>query len=290
VFEHSREWAAAANPPVRHQDFLQRFRDEYLQVLRVVPDSGIPDSWLAPEEVERLRTFEPEDADDIPSVKLALALQALYISRDKPATRAVYGDGAGLLHHDEWLEVLKAGGDEGELMRMLSATGAMAYLAGAGVFHAARKAYAVFGLAGFAGIGGIGYSIWRWARHPSRQGLRDGLIATAEVLSEVTAKRDEQERRVEAALPVVPNWTSLAASNGNAAVVGRAALHALARDPHGHASAQELAARLHPPVPHGHNAVRAVLRTAPAFEQVFRGRWQVGRPSPRRSSNAENPS
>jgi hypothetical protein len=46
IVEHSLEWTDDAKRPVPHDDFMRRLREEYLPVIRVVPDDGMPASWL----------------------------------------------------------------------------------------------------------------------------------------------------------------------------------------------------------------------------------------------------
>jgi hypothetical protein len=74
----------------------------------------------------------------------------------------------------------------------------------------------------------------------------------------------------------MPTWKELSASNAPSEVVGRAALYALAREPRGHLSAQELAAKIDYSVSRSDKTVRAALRSTSCFDEVYRGRWQVG--------------
>ena len=50
----------------------------------------------------------------MPSAVLALLLEAFFLSEDGKPLRAVYGD-ADLSGHREWVSILKAGGDAGQL-------------------------------------------------------------------------------------------------------------------------------------------------------------------------------
>lgn len=274
IVEHSLEWTNDAKRPVPHDDFMRRLREEYLPVIHVVPDDGIPASWLSPDEARRLDALT--DRDDVPSVKLSLALHALYVSKDKRALRAAYGDAADFVEHEKWLHHLKAGGDAGELTRMLNATGGIVRLAGYGVTSGARRVYSVAGPLGAVAAGAAGYALWQWFRHPSRSGFAAGVGKVLELFAEMTALQREQEQRFQAALPPAPTWRDLSASTAADAVVGRACLHALAREPIGHLSAEELAEKLETPVAHNHNVVRSALRSAGCFAEVYRGRWQAG--------------
>ena len=73
VFEHSREWTERATPHVSHEDFMTRLRNEYLAVIRVVPNDGVPYTWMSPDERARIAALT--DRDDVPSVILALAVR-----------------------------------------------------------------------------------------------------------------------------------------------------------------------------------------------------------------------
>lgn len=67
------------------------------------------------------------------------------------------------------------------------------------------------------------------------------------------------------------------------AVLRRACLHGVARARSGHVSAEELSQQLYlPSVPRGEAKVREVLRGEPAFVEVYRGRFQLGRALVRR--------
>ena len=274
IIEHSVEWTTNAKRPLSHDDFMRHVRDEYLPVLRVVPDDGVPATWLSPPEIARLNTLT--DRDDVPSVKLALAVHGLYLSRDKRALRAAYGDDAELVEHAEWLEHLKAGGDAGELSRMLNATGGLVFATGYGIVQAMRRSYEAIGPLSALAAGALGYAAWNWLRHPSRRGLAEGFGKLIEAFAEITEVQRSREQHFEAALPPIPTWEELAASNDPAAVVGRAALYALAREPSGQLSAQELAGRIDYSVTRSDKTVRAALRSTSCFGEVYRGRWQVG--------------
>jgi hypothetical protein len=67
-----------------------RWRSKYLPLIRVIEDRDLPRDLLDPSEVERVQVLEEIDPDDVPSVTLALAIEAFYLSEDGPALRAVY--------------------------------------------------------------------------------------------------------------------------------------------------------------------------------------------------------
>jgi predicted nucleic acid-binding protein len=275
VIEHSREWAATATAPVSHGDFMSRFRNEYLPVIRVVPDDGVPPTWLSPAERMRVGSLTLVDRDDVPSVVLALAVRGLFLSKDKSALRAAYGDAADLAIHAEWLEHIKAGGDAGQLMGMMQALSSGVYLGCVGAFSAARRIYMSAGPLSVVAVGALGIVGWKWLRHPSRRSLLSGVGRVFEKVGEIVVVQRDRQKRFDAALPPAPTWDVLASSNPTAAVVGRAALHLLARDPQGHLSARQLNHKLDATLSATEARVRALLRARVASmrSSAAGGRW-----------------
>jgi len=49
-------------------------------------------------------------------------MEAFYLSNDRPALAAVYGEDSDLTEHAEWVEILKACGDAGQLGKMFTFT------------------------------------------------------------------------------------------------------------------------------------------------------------------------
>jgi hypothetical protein len=276
IMEHVETWSVSARRSVPVADFLRRWYTEYLPVLRVVPDDAIPDSWLTPDERARIDTLAIEDADDIPSVKLALAIRGLYVSKDGPAVTAVYGAGADLIDRDRWLDHLKAGSDAGELARMVHGAHMVAGITGTGAFKAAQKAYDTLGPLGLLGAGGVAYLLWDWIKQPERKGLRSALGDIFMLVMELEMQRSAQQEVFDMALPRVPSWSALAPTNRPESVVGRAGLYTLARETTGHTSAHELTETLRTRVSCSDATVRRLLRATPCFTEVYRGRWQVG--------------
>jgi hypothetical protein len=120
------------------------------------------------------------------------------------------------------------------------------------------------------------YGLWRWLSDPSRQGLRDGVGRFAEFCVELMLQQRAYEQLFDAALPEVPTLRQLAAQTHADSVLGRACLHALAREQAGHLSAQELAGSVRREIPCADARVRAIMREVSSFWEVDRGRWQVG--------------
>src|SRR5439155_19440420 len=104
-----------------------------LPVIRVIPETAHLHELLEPAEAARVRHLAVEDSDDVPSTSLALLLGGFYLSNDRAAFRAVYGDLADEFDHGRWVETLKAGGNSGELTRTLQLGINLTRLAGVGV-------------------------------------------------------------------------------------------------------------------------------------------------------------
>ena len=276
IVEHVEIWSANARRSVPAADFLYRWYTEYLPVLRVIPDDAIPEAWLTPDERARIGTLAIKDTDDIPSVKLALAIRGLYVSKDGPAVTAVYGAGADLIDREKWLDHLKAGSDAGELARMIQSAHMLAGIGGMGMFKAAQSTYDALGPLGILFVGGVGYLLWDWLKQPERQGLRSALGDIFMLVMEMEMQRDAQQEVFDKSLPRVPSWSTLAATNTAESVVGRAALYTLARETTVHASAHELAETLQTRVSCSEATVRRLLRATSCFTEVYPGRWQVG--------------
>jgi hypothetical protein len=106
--------------------------------------------------------------------------------------------------------------------------------------------------------------------------LRDGFGRFVEFCAEVMMQQRAYEQQFDAALPAVPTLGQLATHVSADAVLGRACLHALAREPEGHLSAQELATLMRRELPCADARVRAIMRKVSSFSPVRPGRWQVG--------------
>jgi predicted nucleic acid-binding protein len=276
IIEHVERWSVNARRSVSIEDFLRRWHDEYLPALRVVPDNAIPDSWLSPDELTRLDTLALVDTDDIPSVKLALAICGLYISKDGPAVTAVYGADAEMIDREKWLDHLRAGSDAGELARMVHGANMFGGLTGYGAFKAVQKTYEVIGPLALLTAGGVAYIAWDWIKHPARAGLRSTLSDTLMLVIEMEMQRSAQQEIFDKGLPQIPSWHALAETTDHESVTGRAALYTLARESTTHVSARELTTKLPHLLSCTETTVRRVLRSTPCFTEVYRGRWQIG--------------
>jgi len=205
VIEHSGEWTATG--PVTREDFLRRWLLEYLPLIRVVPIEEGHLAWLGPAELARVRHLaQPgQDPDDVPSAVLALLLEAFFLSEDGKPLRAVYGD-ADLSGHREWVSILKAGGDAGQLGKTFTLAVNLTALAGHGVASGARRIAAATSpwLLVAAGLG----AVWWYLNRPASTRQRVASIAKsilACALGAAIAYQEVQDQFTSAA-PKTPNW------------------------------------------------------------------------------------
>ncbi len=278
VAEHGLPWADAAGVP--RATFLRRWFTEYLPLIRVVPTEGL-EELLGPGEADRIASLSDVDPDDVPSAKLAFVLQAFFLSNDRAALRAVYGPDLDVDEHEAWLQVLRAGGDAGELGQLMQFGINVIGLLGQGAASGLKRLGARFGwwallplAAGFAVVVRRASPKTKERITSSARSLGAALLETvAPVLAAYRTARERFERLI----PGQPTWEALAETSRPEAVLVRACLHTLVRSPQGHRSARELAGDLPLlPVASGEAKVRAVLRTRDCFFEAWRGRWQVG--------------
>ena len=272
VAEHASEWTVGSL--VSPDSFLHHWLMEYLPLLHVLQEFDVPPGLLTPDEVERIEVLRAADADDIPSVTLALILGALYLSEDRPALRAVYGSDADLWRQGQLLELLRAGGDAGQLGEILQLiTGLIGGLGAAGV----KGAWQRLGPAGLLVVAGIVFMGSRRVSTETKAKLRSGLTAGLTAFCEVYSEWQSHLRRFGAASPNLPSWQEIAGTNLSTDVLTRACLFNLARAGASNCSSAELKSRLPDlPVPQGETKVRQTLRTGTCFFEAWAGRWQVG--------------
>jgi hypothetical protein len=263
---------------VSRAEFIARWKAEYLPHIRIVPDDAIPDDWLAPAELARLDTLrQTGELDDPPSVKLALVTASPYISKDSRALAAVYGN-THTVDPAAWLDALHAAGDAAELERMLAGVLMLGVGAAMPLVYLARALRGLLGPLSVAPAAAAGAVAWQWLKDPGRAGLRAGAGDVVSGVLELALVEQLREARFESVRPAVPSVPELVATNPRAAVVGRAAAAALATDARGHLSAAELAVLLRSDIRVGEPTLRALMRGNRAFNEVYRGRWQLGAP------------
>lgn len=277
VREHMSVWAELAERSEAEVEEL--WQSEYLPLVRVVDVAAAP---LYPDEWARIQILADEqlgDPDDVPTAVLGLLLDAPVLSYDEKLLRAVYGNDFDCKAHGEWLEALRAGGDLGLLGEFVSG----GYLLTAGVAVGAYNLVAkVVELIGWpwtlliAGAGAVGFHVFaspetkatvsQGAKAAAVEGweLLQGLLATSgQAIGEIEGLRPRSAPLREG--PYDPD-----------AVLRRMAFYTVVRARSGHVSAEKLSEMLQGlEVPHGEK-IREVLRSAPAYVEVYRGRYQVG--------------
>lgn len=272
VADHAAEFAEQLR--VDPHTFLTRWREEYMPVLRVIPDRSIPEAVLTQGELTRVRRLN--ESKDIPSVVLAMALGAFFLTKDEPAWEAVYDAKADPDELGRWLEAVRGGNTADELVKFGRAGVLLPALVLEGfvrLFASVRRhmpwAFAPL-------VAGLAYGA---SRVPSTryESLGQGVGRAVDIYM---AFRTRYQTAIEAFRPMepsVPAWTEIAREVPRRSALLRACLAALARSPRSQLSAAELARQL-PKLGVGQSAplVREVLRSHQCFSEPYSGRWQVG--------------
>ena len=179
------------------------------------------------------------------------------------------------------MNILKAGGDAGQLGKTFTFAVNLTALAAHGAASGARRIAAATSpwLLVAAALG----AAWWYITRPASTRQRVASIAESFLNCVLGAAIAYEEVRKEftGAAPETPSWAYLAAELPPAAVLGRACLHTLARSTGCDRSAVELTTEL-PSLgeAQGEAKVRQVLREAGPFTEVWRGRWQAGHAAP----------
>lgn len=273
VIEHGERWASEMGIP--HVTFIDRWKREFLPCLRLV-DTRDLEELLSPQEVQRVTRLS--DPDDRPSVTLALALGAYFLTEDRAARLAVYVNDANAEERRRWLEPLMRGGDAGELWKLIIATMAIPTALVGGLWNLSKSLYEKSPwLLGTA----LGISIFFGARIKKENYRRLGGFvgeATTYFVESVINPYNECVARFNEVAPPIPSWTELLTSNARDTVLARACLQKLARSRKSPTSARKLAAEL-PSLGIGQaeKRVRETLRSRSCFFDPYQGQWQVGR-------------
>lgn len=277
MVEHSAEWTDGKD--VTQADFLTRWAAEYLPLIRVLDIDEDATAMLTPEEAARLDLLAIVDPDDLPSAVLALFLGAYYLTQDGPALRAVYGPDVDLDEYKRWREVLRAGGDAGQLGEMLQAATGTAMGLGSGVVNGIDWLVGKIGWIGTLAAGlGAGLLVSKTSQE-TRRSLHSTLSAAGRGFGQLLVEYHEASARLQGVSVRAPDWTELAEAVADPAeVLARACVYALARPGASDQSARSLRQNLPElPVPHGEAKVRAVLyERRDLFAQPWAGRFQVG--------------
>jgi hypothetical protein len=179
------------------------------------------------------------------------------------------------------VNILKAGGDTGQLGKTFTLAVNITALVGHGLASGARRIAAA--TSPWALVAAGAGAAWWYLSRPASTRQRAASVAESiltGVLGAAIAYQEVQDQFTRAA-PKTPGWATLAAGLPPAAVLGRACLHTLARSPRCDRSAAELTADLpYLGVAQGEAKIRQILHDAGPFTEVWRGRWQTGHAAP----------
>jgi hypothetical protein len=272
VREHSERWAFEMGIP--YNAYVECWNQSLLPHLRLVDTRGLRE-LLSPGEGERVDALR--DRDDTPSVMLALALGAFYLTEDGPARLAVYGVDLEPDERRKWLERLRCGGDAGELWKLILAATAVPTLAVTGLWNLGRWLYERSPWALAAALGPAVFFAMK-AKPESYRRLGAMLHDSAMYFADgVIVPYNESIARFNAMAPPIPSWEELTSTNPRDAVLMRACLHKLARSRKSPMSVRELAAELPTlGIGQGEQRVRQTLRCNKCFFEPYKGKWQIG--------------
>jgi predicted nucleic acid-binding protein len=278
VEEHSSRWAREGR--VNQAAFVDRWRDEYLPLLRCV---DIPSDLLTESEAQAIARLERIDPDDVPSATLARLLGAFYLSEDKRALEAVYGPELDFNIHHDWVYAIRSGSNSAQIKGVSQVALIAPALLGQGLYGAMKYLHTKNPLqlvGAIVAVGGAGYLAWRSDRDKVKGALAslgDGLLAIGETVTAFRNYMLQCQAAFSQVFPTVPNWQDMCGSHDGEQVLARHCLYSLAREPKGHLSAVEMHEGLPFYIKGQQNTVRKVFREHPCFQEVSRGRWQVGR-------------
>ena len=275
MYEHIAEDAPRLGIP--YEELLARWEDEYRPLLRVIPNDAITESLLT--GAERWRVHHMLASKDVPSIKLAVTLGALYLTEDQGARWAVYDERATAEELLRWVGPLQDGGSAEVLGNAAFIVILVPTITLKRFVELARVLSAEAPWLFWPGLAmGVGFAVAKTTKDGILQTI-SGVGTAFKIFMECMRPYYETLDRFRAAAPAKPSWTQLSNELGPREVLRRASLWRLARHPAGDASAVELSQRLPDlGVGHGPNLVRGILRTNTCFHQTSRGRWQVGRP------------
>jgi predicted nucleic acid-binding protein len=277
IWEHAERWAQESGA-VSAAQFRERFSAEYLPLIRMIADGDLQADLLAREERVRVEWLAQVDPDDVPSVILALVLEAFFLSEDGRALRAVYGERVDRAAHHAWVERLKAGGNACELGKLIFAAGAIPMAAGAGLFAGGRwiaERYSPWALAPL----GLGIAALFYLKPPPPQtrakiGTSIGEYVLA--VGHAYIRYLDAYKEFGEATPPVPDLAAPADASDGDGLLRRAVMHKLARAPSGRMSAAELATGLRQPGdPPSEVAIEKALRGG-GLSRPYAGQWQLG--------------
>ncbi|MHB8350187.1 MAG: PIN domain-containing protein [Vulcanimicrobiaceae bacterium] len=247
--------------------------------LRIVPTEAVQNEMLVNEERDRVEFFRTIDPDDIPAVQLSLTIGAVFLSKDPPAWKAVYGKEAENEILNKWVNVLIEGSNAGEMGTVAFMTSTLPAAAVVGTVQffswAVKKSLLITGL----GLLAAAFGASRLPAEFYGKAWNVTKSAFAFAGNEIYAPYGRYLENFRKFKPPQPTWEEVGALQNRDAALTRACLYRLARayEP---LSARELADELpYLGIGQGEQRVRQILSGNSAFFKTDRGKWQVGWPS-----------
>ncbi len=276
-YKHLDEWAAEYE--VASDVYRAAFEETYLPLLRIVPTDDI-NEMLMPNERARIAVLQKQDADDIPTAMLALAMGAMPVTMDPRPWEAVYGVKADKTELQEWLTLLMRVGDLTETESLMTGTHMTLGSVLVGGAYGAVALYRLSPIAFAAVAAGIAAAL-QCIPKPASAKVWDAMRSGFETYNETLAQpHHDATEHLRPQLPPFPNWGILVDATSRDAALGRACLFRLSRTRRLLPRASGLANQL-PELAIGQDRMRVgtVLRRYPAFFEPYAMRWQVGLPA-----------
>jgi len=275
VQKYLQDWADHKGLP--YELYVNQWNNEYLPLLRIVEQTDILPELLSP--VERERVGQVGTSKDVPSITLALAIGALYLTKDLKAWAAVYGRAGDTDDLYDWLPQIRHGGKAGELNKMLALVSAIPALAIVGTASLtawiSKKSLIAFGAAA-----AVVLALAMRVPRETYGAIGTGILEFAAFIgTEIYVPLQEARERFLERCPARPNWEHLVGSIERRSLLARACIYYLARSNRSPMSAAQLADEVPSLGGVGRSArlVRTELRKNSCFREVYRGRWQLGR-------------
>ncbi|MBD5654656.1 MAG: hypothetical protein IAI50_05685 [Candidatus Eremiobacteraeota bacterium] len=273
VDEHAERWAS--EQCLDYSVYRRCWEEQFLPSMRLVCTHELYALLTAS---ERARVDTLADRDDVPSVMLAIALRAFFLSEDRAAHLAVYGFDTDAEERRAWLDVLRSGGDASHLYAMLSSIFLLPALATGGIWNAAAGVRKVSPW--YVILGVTAASVWaaRVGRNQYARVFTAVRDAVGVIVNEVALPLIENMRIVQAMLPAVPDRVDYGATVSRDSLLTRACLTPLASSRPGPMSVRDLSERL-PDLGISQAAPRVgkMLHGNRCFFEPYPGLWQVGR-------------
>ncbi len=241
VYDHAEQFASRAG--VSREVYIARFESEYLPLIRYVPSSESLASTLTPAESKRISGLRSARSKDVPSAILSIALNAHYLTRDRPAFAAAYGRSQSTEEFEQQTELLKSAGDadtRGQILfyfALLASAGWSPFGELLGMIP--QRLRWIAWCAGGAAISAIGFAAWR-----NRNSVKSLGLVTLESFLALYEPLMHHVDHVSNLGPGEPAWELLASDMHPRDALLRAIAHRLARHQLRVASARELSRTL----------------------------------------------